>query len=140
MCFSAVECLIKREVVFVGSNVYVKSGRLKGSFPMYESMKCQNFNPEENHIVPNKNLFIFATLGETAISKIALNSKKVTAYSTLLLNLYSSTFQSGLLCSSTTKKNFILPSVARILNLYSQHSLCSLSAKFSHCIHRSFTS
>lgn len=69
-CFSAVVCWMEREFVFIGSNVYVKSGRLRGSFPMYENMKCQNFNPEENHIVPNDKLFISAAWGEAAISKI----------------------------------------------------------------------
>ena len=29
MCFSAVVCWMEREVVFISSNVYVKSGRLK---------------------------------------------------------------------------------------------------------------
>lgn len=43
---------------------------------MYESMKCQNFNPEENHIVPNKELFISTTRGETAISKIVYEFQK----------------------------------------------------------------
>lgn len=70
MCFSAVVCWVEKEVVLIGFNVYVKSSRLKGNFPMYESMKCQNFNPEENHLAPNKKLFISAMWGETAISKI----------------------------------------------------------------------
>lgn len=70
MSFSAVVFWMEREVVFIGSNVYMKSGRLKGSFPVYESMKRQNFNPEENHVVPNKKLFTSAAWGETAISKI----------------------------------------------------------------------
>lgn len=39
-------------------------------------MKCQNFNPEENHIVPNKKLFISATWGETAISNIVYEFQK----------------------------------------------------------------
>lgn len=54
----------------------LKSARLKGTFPMYESMKCQNFNPEENHIVRNKKLFISATCGEIAISKILYEFQK----------------------------------------------------------------
>lgn len=61
---------MERETVFVGSSVYLKPGSLKGSFPIYESMRCQNFNPEENHIVPNKKLFIPAMWGETGISNI----------------------------------------------------------------------
>lgn len=40
MCFSAVVCWVEKEVVFIGFNVYMKSGRLKGNFPIYESMKC----------------------------------------------------------------------------------------------------
>lgn len=43
---------------------------------MYESMKCQNFNPEENHVVCNKKLFISATCGEIAISKILYEFQK----------------------------------------------------------------
>jgi len=34
-------------MVFIGSKVSVKSGRLKGICPMYESMKHQNFKLEE---------------------------------------------------------------------------------------------
>lgn len=70
LCFLAVVCWVERKVVFIGSNVYMKSARFKGTFPMYESMKCQNFNPKENCILPSKKLFISAACGETAISKI----------------------------------------------------------------------
>lgn len=67
LCFLAVVCWVERKVVFIGSSVYMKSAELKGSFLVYEGMKCQNFNPEENNVVPNKKLFISATWGETAI-------------------------------------------------------------------------
>lgn len=85
--------------------MFMESGKLKGNFPMYVSMKYQNFNPDDNLIVPNNKFFISGKWGETAISSLYMNSKKGTAVSPLLLKLCSSTFHSGLLCSSTTKKN-----------------------------------
>lgn len=116
MCFSAVLCWMEREVL-IGSNVYMKSGRLKGSFPMYESMKCQNFNPEENHIVPNKK-FLFLQHGKRLLfQRLYMNSKKATAFSPLLFKLHSSPFPLDWKVAQL-KRIFFLPGVPSTLKSF----------------------
>lgn len=125
MCFSAVSCWMEREVL-IGSNVYMKSGRLKGSFPMYESMKCQNSNPEDNHIVPNKK-FLFLQHGKRLLfQRLYMKSKKATAFSPLVFKLHSNTFPLDWKVAQL-KRIFFYQVCQAFWNLCSQQSLFFIS-------------